>query len=391
MVDILLNSFRNIFRKRLRSFLTMSGIAIGVMSVVIISTIGNVGKEIIHSEIESIGMGGLTVKPVGSEDVDVFAEQLNLIEGCDYVSGATPLSMLYTQTQLLSLKSECAVWGIDSGAGDIITMNLIHGRQISDQDIASQNKVVIVDADFAQMVYKRTNIVGKTMQISFNGVMEDFEIVGVASLGSNILQGLMGDYIPAFLYAPYTTVRGLSSTMSYNQIAVKLNDDADAEAAVSQLTVLMSANYSGTKIENLSSQMDSLNGILEIVTVILSIIAGISLVVAGLSVMTVMLVCVHERTREIGIKKSIGASSSMIRLEFMLESLVLSLMGGALGAGAGILLSYIGCVAVGVPFTIQVPMVVASILFITLMGVLFGVYPAAQAARLRPVDALRQE
>lgn len=392
-MDLIISSFRNIFRKRLRSLLTISGIAIGVLSVMVISTIGDVGKMTINAEIDSIGMGGLTVKSLKSGDTDVFTNQLNLIENSNDVFDAMPLMMQYTQTILRNKKSECVVWGVDNGVQNIVSMDLKHGRYINENDVNANAKVCIVDETYAEKIYKRTNIVGKTVEVLFNGVMEDFEIIGVVSSGGNMLQGLMGSFIPCFIYTPYTTLEAYSGTSTFDQIAIKLNDGVDTDSAVSRLTSRLN-NMMGegaVKIENMDSQMDKLNGILDIVTFVLSVIAGISLVVAGLSIMTMMLVSVNERTREIGIKKSIGASRMIIMKEFLIESLIISLLGSLSGAIIGLALSYLGCLILSVEFVFNFPMFLFCILFAVALGILFGVYPALQAAKLRPVDALRCE
>lgn len=392
-MDLIISSFRNIFRKRLRSLLTISGIAIGVLSVMVISTIGDVGKMTINAEIDSIGMGGLTVKSLKSGDTDVFTNQLNLIENSNDVFDAMPLMMQYTQTILRNKKSECVVWGVDNGVQNIVSMDLKHGRYINENDVNANAKVCIVDETYAEKIYKRTNIVGKTVEVLFNGVMEDFEIIGVVSSGGNMLQGLMGSFIPCFIYTPYTTLEAYSGTSTFDQIAIKLNDGVDTDSAVSRLTSRLN-NMMGegaVKIENMDSQMDKLNGILDIVTFVLSVIAGISLVVAGLSIMTMMLVSVNERTREIGIKKSIGASRVIIMKEFLVESLIISLLGSLSGAIIGLALSYLGCLILSVEFVFNFSMFLFCILFAVALGILFGVYPALQAAKLRPVDALRCE
>ena len=144
-------------------------------------------------------------------------------------------------------------------------------------------------------------------------------------------------------------------------------------------------------MENMAAQMNKLNGILDIVTFVLSVIAGISLVVAGLSIMTVMLVSVNERTREIGIKKSIGASRSTIMKEFLVESLIISLLGSLSGAAAGVFISYLGCLVLSVDFVFNLSMFIFCVAFAVALGILFGVYPALQAVKLKPVDALRCE
>lgn len=393
MFDYIANGSKNIFRKKLRSILTIVGISIGVLSVIVISTIGEVGKVTINSEIDSLGMSGLTVRTVKSGS-ELFTAQLSTIEHINDVYDAMPLMLEYTESRMRNVKTDCAVWGIDNGAQNIVSMELLYGRFINKADVASYENVCIVDENFAQKVYKRTNIVGKTMEISLNGHMESFTVIGVVKTGGSLMQGLIGNYIPCFVYMPYTTLKTYTGKSNFDQIAVKLRGGADPDNTAKAIKASLSDVMGGAdnvRVENLVAQREQLDRILGIVTLVLSVIAGISLIVAGLSIMTVMLVSVSERTKEIGIKKSIGASRRKIMAEFLAESFLISLIGSGSGAAGGIILSVVGCAVLGLPPQLNVPMILFSALFAIAVGVLFGVYPALQAAKLRPVDALRSE
>ena len=252
----------------------------------------------------------------------------------------------------------------------------------------------IVDGKYAQKIYKRTNIVGKTMRISMNGRQELFRVIGVVETGGTIMQSLIGSYVPCFVYIPYTTLKSYTGKSNFDQIAVKLKPDRDPNLAAKEIKSSLSAVVGSSdtiRVENLAAQREQLDKILEIVTLVLSIIAGISLVVAGLSIMTVMMVSVSERTREIGIKKSIGASRCKIMMEFLTESFLISGIGSLAGLAVGVIFSALGCAVAGIPPLLNRGMILFSVLFATGIGILFGVYPAMQAAKLRPVDALRSD
>ncbi len=393
MFDYIISGTRNVFRKKVRSVLTIAGIAIGVLSVVVISTIGEVGKSAINQEIDSIGMSGLTIRTVKSGS-QLFTAQIQSVEALEPVSEAIPLMLEYTESTLRGIKTDCAVWGIDSGAQNVVSMQLLYGRYINQADVASNAAVCIVDESYAEKVYKRTNIVGKTIYISMNGMPEPFEIIGVVKTGGSLMQGLIGNYIPCFVYTPYTTLKNHTGKSNFDQIAVKLKSEADPELAAKEIKASLTGvlgSGENIRVENLAAQREQLDNILGIVTLVLSVIAGISLVVAGLSIMTVMLVSVSERTKEIGIKKSIGASRRKIMMEFLTESFLISGIGSASGVILGVLLSVLGCSALGLAPLLNWEMILFSVLFATGTGVLFGVYPAMQAAKLRPVDALRSE
>ena len=394
MIDILKNAVRNVVRKKMRTVLTVCGIAIGVLSVVIISTIGMLGKQSINSELDSIGISGLAVSvntSVGG--VNIYEEEIDEINKNSDVQNTMPLMVTYTYTKVINTIKECLVWGIDDDAKNIIKLDILHGRFINNADISAANQYCVVDEQLAIETYKRTNIVGKKIRLAIRGYYEDFEVVGVVSSGGNILQNLMGNYVPYFIYTPYTVVQKLSGRNDFDEVMVKLKEGANARTTADKITAALERNNGikgSVKVENLINQKENLNNVLGIITFVLAAIAAISMIVSGLSIMTVMLVSVSERTREIGIMKSLGASNKIIIIEFLSETLLLSLIGSAIGIIAGIVITCLGCIVLNVPFLTDVPTLLFCIGFSMILGIIFGVYPALKAARLKPVDALNR-
>jgi putative ABC transport system permease protein len=388
-------SLFNLGRKKSRSLMTVMGIAIGVASVVLIASIGDIGKAAITSEIESLGVGGLMIssnrKLPGTQLAD---EQLDTIRASGTVDSAIPIVLEYTKTYMRELMMDAAVWGIDYGANQVFHLNSLYGRLITKNDVTARRNICVVDQNIAQAFYKRDNIVGKTVTVQFASGYQELEIVGVVSSGGNLLQGLIGEIIPCFVYMPYTTLQDLSGKDSFDQIAVRVKPGVDGDVAGVQIVSALS-NASGVqggfKADNMLSQKAKLDSVLNIITIVLSAIAGVSLIVAGLSIMTVMLVSVNERTREIGIKKSIGASRRSILFEFLIEAFAISLIGSLAGTVVGVLLIIIGCIPFGIAITLNVGTIVFCIFFSIFVGVVFGVYPATLASKMRPVDALRFE
>lgn len=395
MSDYLKYALKNLFRNKFRTMLTIIGIAIGVCSVIIIGAISDMGKSAINQELDSLGIGGLILETDKRiSEAELSPEDLKVIKASKNVKSAIPIMLEYTNAYTKNLVLNSAVWGIDAGAKQIFSLDPLYGRLIGKADVSAYENVCIVDKFFAQQTYKRENIVGKTIKIRLNGMDEEFEVIGVVNSGGNMLQSMLSSYIPTFVYIPYTTMQRAVGKGSFDQIAVQAADGVDLNAVGFEVVRRLEQTNGSKdiyKTQNIAQQKDKLNSVLNIVSYVLSAIAAISLIVAGLSIMTVMLVSVNERTREIGIKKAIGARNVTILSEFLLEAFFISILGSFIGCTVGILLSLIGFFAMRVTPIINLSLILLCIAFSVASGTVFGVYPAFKASRLRPVDALRIE
>lgn len=395
MIDIFLSAIKNLRRRSGRAILTILGIAIGVASVVMIGNISQCGSDALTGELDSLGLGGLTISAVsGQESAKLTETELDDIRNSQGVSEATPVLMQNVTIYSTLSSSNAFLWGIDSNAHDIISLSVLYGRLISKSDVKSAANVCLVDESFAQSAYKRSNIIGKKVSIVCAGKTEEFEVIGIVKTGSGLLQNLIGDYVPTFVYVPYTTVQNLLEKSSFDQVAVKIAEGEDVDRVGEKITISLSRS-AGTEeayvSNNLVKQKDGLTNILQIITLVLSAVGAVSLLVASLSIMTVMLVSVSERTREIGIKKSIGASKRMILLEFLFEAVLITLIGCMLGILVGYMISYAGVSYFGMTLNFRTDIMLLAVVFSVMTGVIFGVYPAMKAANLKPVDALRME
>jgi len=384
--------FVNIFRAKTRSFLTVTAIAVGVFAVVLISTAGSICSGSVSKTLETMGINSILVQnenaaaPGRLSDGDIAA--ISRVSG---VTKAMPLMTGVNKTRLLDKSVNCITWGINADAREIISLEALHGRLITNRDTVGKKMVCVIDEDIARSTYGRSNVVGKTARVLLAGSYHDFEIVGVAKSGISSLQSALSGIIPDFVYVPITTMQMITGRNSYDKIAVLTGDysDGDVIDLISEVIAADKGENSGLIVSNLLRQKKGLEDIMGTVTLILSLIAGISLLVSGLTVMTTMLVSVNERTREIGIKKSIGAKDFDIAKEFFFESLALSGMGSLIGVALGLGVSALGCAVMGIEFVPSATPIIAAIIISLAIGGVFGGYPAVKAARMTPIEALR--
>lgn len=391
-------SFRSVFNcltyKKGRTILTVLSIAIGVFSVVIISAISTMGKDAINYELDSLGIGGVVISTLDKSNGAIFPNDLDTVKGFDSVDAATPVMMNISTGIVRSNGSEIALWGVNSDASRVIKIDLLHGRLINESDVSSCSNVCVIDRELALTNYKRENIVGKKIRLLVGSAYETFEVVGIVSSGGNLLQSLVGNYIPNFVYIPYTTMQMYDHSLKIENLAVRFNNNTDIDSNARSIINALEAKNSVAdmyKYENISQQKDTLNNMLNIVTSVLAAIAFVSIIVAGLGIMTVMMVAVSERTREIGIKKAIGARKLQIMLEFMTESVIISLIGSSIGSIAGQIVACIGAYVVGMPIEFNFSIVFLCIFGTLIISAIFGIYPAYTAAKMKPVDALKFE
>ena len=390
---MLIKSLKNIFRNKSRSTLTMTGICVGAMSVVIISTIAASGTHQLNTQLTNMGIDSIMVQVnKNSKDVTLGENDIAEIKSVNGVQDAMPLMSSITQTTLLDSTVDCVAWGVDKSADELISLKAKYGRLVTKQDIIGNERVAVIDENIAKQSYGRGNVVGKNVQIFLGGAYYNYKIIGVAESGITNLQSMLSNIVPSFVYVPYTTMQQDTGRKTFDQIAVKLKQNNNSEQIVSSVETRLNNLYnkeSAISAYNLLQQKSQLENVMGIIVVVLSSIAGISLIVSGLSVMTAMLASVSERTREIGIKKSIGAKNSDIYREFISESLILSLLGSVFGIGFSLillkLLSFILKVYIVFDWNIILILIISS----AVVGIIFGAYPARKAAKMKPVEALR--
>lgn len=377
-------------RKGLRSLLTVSSIAIGTAMVVLVLCIGQVGTQAVHTELENMGINGLSV----SASDGLTMPCLTAIRALDEVSEAMPLSLEFASAQVEGNSYAVVGCGIDAGADQVISLQLLHGRLLSRADVSGEEPVCVVDAALAEEVFGRENVVGQSLTLLYEtGATAEMTVVGVTATGSSLLQNVTA-LIPYMVYVPYTTQQTITGMQIFDQIAVRLTTGTVSEEAERTIhrTLTRSGEEFGTLMtENLASQRERLDSLVDIVSLVLAAVSGVSLLVSGFGILTVMLSSVNERTREIGIKKAVGATRRRILLEFLAGALQLSFFGALAGVilGGGAVL--VGCSLFGYSPVFPWGRLAAVFLLTLVLGMVFGAYPAYRAAGLRPVEALRYE
>lgn len=371
-------------------------IAIAITAIVIVSVISGVGSSLIDTELSGLGLDGVALSVAEKTDRNQMTaalyQQLKEVSG---VKDSTPIVMDSGAYELGAKTGNAFFWGIAPKAENIVTLELLHGQMIGSEEVLGARKVCIVDEKIARDAYQRTNIVGKTIRLTINGVTDGYTVIGVVKAGSSLLNGLTGNVMPNFIYLPYSTLSFFSAKEGFDQILFTARQPDGLDEVKEEITAALRGITQGGEtdfvLNDLAAQRDSIDRIVLVASGALALIAGISLVVGGLAVSSSVGTAVHTRRREIGIKKSLGAPPSVIVKEFLAQILFTSL-GAAL---TGTLFSGLGCwlllTVFGLPLLLDLPLLLGGIFATIGLSILFGVFPALRAAKMKPVDALRGE
>lgn len=385
---LIVSVFKSIFRRKSRTILTAISVCIGVLSLFLITAASDTGTELLYNELDGMGIGGISI--TNSDGVrELDKDDLDTIRCISGVESATPLIIKNCILESRGESGNALGWGIDYGSEQIISIEIIDGRLFSAEDIKKCKFVCILDSETAKKIFGREAVIGETISVNLNGNYMDYEIVGVAKADSNLLGGVVMDYLPYVIYFPYSTLQSETGSISFNRIAINVTDGNSTEVIGNRISSVLSPYGDGDSVvwEDLSGQRERLESIVVIVKILLAVIGAVSLLVAGIGNTTAMISSVKERTREIGIKKSIGASSLNITFEFLLESLVVTLLGCFCGVLFFSFLIGIAGSVLGINLIINFKTFIFVIIITSLVGILSAVYPAVKASKLRPVDA----
>ena len=398
-------AFRALARNKTRAALTMLGIIIGVSAVIVMVSIGQGAQATVQAQIESMGTNLLFVS-AGSQNVGgvrsgagdtgtntLTVDDLEAIKReVPSVSMVSPVINSRSQMIAGNQNWSTSIQGVSEQFPDIRKWAVGSGDFFTDSDVRSAARVVVIGQTIADNLFPGQDAVGQTMRIS----NMPFRVVGVMARKGQDPQGRDQDDAA---FAPYTSVQKKLLGNTRVQIAYVSAVSQDATyTAQSQIAELLRQRHKLAQgaaddftVRNMSDVAEAANETNSVMTMLLGSIAGVSLLVGGIGIMNIMLVSVTERTREIGIRMAIGARSTAVRTQFLVESIVLSLTGGFAGICLGVLASVGVPLLLGWPTLVSTASIVGSVVFSAGVGIFFGYYPARKAAALDPIDALRYE
>jgi putative ABC transport system permease protein len=397
-------AYKALLRNKTRAFLTMLGIIIGISSVIAMVSLGQSSSQSINNQISSMGtnlimvmrssqrqggvnVGSANVQTLTAKDVDAIRTQAK------YVSAVSPL--VNASGQLVNGANN---WpgSIQGGNSELISIRkykIASGTNFTEQDVRNSAKVCVVGKTVVDNLFPNgESPIGKN--IRFNKI--PFKIIGVLeSKGQN----QMGQDQDDVVIAPYTTVQKRILAVNYiHMIMASAQSEETANFATVEIETVLHKEHklkagqpNDFDVRTQQEMLEMMNSISGFLTVLLAAIASISLIVGGIGIMNIMYVTVTERIREIGLRMAIGAKNKDILLQFLCESIILSLIGGIIGILFGLALSYLASKGLNWPFIVSIPAVGISFLVCAATGIFFGWYPAKKAASLDPINALRYE
>ncbi|MFN7249508.1 MAG: ABC transporter permease [Anaerobacillus sp.] len=395
IAENILMALQSIRAHKLRSILTMLGVIIGVAAVIIVVAIGQGGEQMLKSELTGAG-NTLEVYYIPSDEEmranpnfnfqSAFSySDIRALEDIPEVKRVVATSSEYGTVRYQTDSAEAAIIGINDAYLHIHQLSLAEGLSFTTSDFLGGRRTALISHALKEELFEEKNAIGEIIRIGHQPV----EIIGVLERPTGLFAfGSMDVFIP------WMTWRNIYMRNDISQVSLQANSLEELQIAGEKAVNLLNSlnnKEDSYQVLNMEEIAEAIGQITRIMTMIIGGIAGISLFVGGIGVMNIMLVSVTERTREIGIRKALGATRRQILLQFIIESIILTLIGGVVGIflGAGIA-SLVSLIA-GWPSLISLPVIIGGVIFSMLIGIIFGFIPANKASKLNPIDALRYE
>ena len=395
-------SIRAVANNKMRSFLSMLGIIIGVAAVIIMMSIGQGSKESIRGELATMGTNLLTIRPGADMRGGVrqdpsamqtlkMADYERILREKKFVSKVSPEVTASGQVIYGNNNTNTSVYGESTEYLDIKLWTVEEGDCFTDEDIKKASKVCVVGATIVKELFDGHDPIGKT--IRFKSI--PMRVIGVLKSKGYNSWGMDQDNV---IIAPYTTVmKRINAQTFFSSIVCSALTEELSDAAIEELTQMLRDNHKlkgeaadDFTIRSQAEMMETMSSTMDTVTIILVVAAAFSLLVAGIGIMNIMLVSVTERTKEIGLRMAVGATGPVISLQFLIESVLISVTGGLLGVIVGVAASTF-VASFGMPSSVPAWSIYVSFLVCVCIGVLFGYIPAQKAANMDPIEAIRHE
>ena len=396
----------------LRSLLTMLGIIIGVASVIAIITVGNGGRDYIVGMIQDMGQSAITIqvnqKNTSSSDY-ITDDDLKAMKGQDSIDYVSPFLLGMGTFKANSESGMCFPGGCAPDMEQISKLSASYGRMFTEEEYEAARNVCIIDGMNAKGLFGYENVVGEYIEVTVGDKTARLRIIGVMDVSAMMggmdneammeqmsqMTNTMGNM--CYVIAPAPVVANLmGSSGRYNMVYLSAKDENQLDAAGNAAKNILQARHNNFDREaytvtNMATYIELLDKVINVFTTFIAAVSAISLVVGGIGVMNIMYVSVSERTREIGIRKALGARTRTILFQFLTESVILCLIGGIIGmilgiSGAGVV-SYI----MDIPMSVKFSTILISVGFSSAIGIFFGIYPARKAAKMPPIEALRRD
>lgn len=388
-------AFSSLRAHKMRSILTMLGIIIGVGSVIAVVAIGQGGEAMLKSQI--VGTGNTVEVYYMPSDEEIqedpnalykapfTQEDINLVSSIPNVKNVVSISSEFANVRFREDTVESSITGINQAYLDVNGLEVVSGRNLVSADFLAGSRAAVVSSNMQDELFDGEDPLGKVIYINSQPV----EIVGVLEEPTGILSVGMNE-----VYLPWNTWRTVFASNDISQVILQTESTENLHDVGTQAADMLNSMHNteeSYQVMNMEEIAQGIGQITKIMTIIIGSIAGVSLLVGGIGVMNIMLVSVTERTREIGIRMSIGATRGQILFQFLIESVILTLIGGTIGILLGGAAASIVSHFAGWPSLVSWPVIIGGLLFSMLIGIVFGILPANKASRLDPIESLRYE